>query len=113
MSLLSFLGIECGKESADASPSLYWEPATAPDPQCKRWDTKPRPRPVRQLQSQATDGEGNAAGQTDLLPDHPVSMATRASMSIKSSMTLRMRDLWGRGQAVVVTGKLSDGNRMY
>lgn len=78
----------------------------------KGGDTKPCRAILRQLQSQATECEGNAAGQTDLPLDPSVSMATRGNISVKSSMTLRIRDLWGRRQANVVTGKLSDGNRV-
>lgn len=49
MALWSFLGIECGKKSTHASPSLYWEPAAAPDAQCKRWGQKPCHTILRQL----------------------------------------------------------------
>lgn len=80
MSLFSFLGTECRKESTDTPPTLCWEPAAAPDPQRKRWGHKPCPVTLRQLQSQATEYEGDAAGRTDLLPDQSVSMATRGSM---------------------------------
>lgn len=59
----------------------------------KGGDKKPCHTILRQLQSQAAECEGDAAGQTDLLLDQSVSMATRgSSISVKSSMTLRIKD---------------------